>query len=183
MPRDVGCVPMDEPLAFLLTWTTYGTWLPGDNRGWVDKPGREREPNAWLRSIAEVRMTEGSFITDTAQRRIVEETIREHCHIRNWHLHAVSARSNHVHVVVTAAGRNPDDVMSQFKAWCTRRLKEHDQSHGVGDVELRLNWWTQRGSRRWLNDEASLNAAIVYVAEGQGEPTPSADEVGKQIQA
>jgi hypothetical protein len=23
----------DEPLAYFLTWTTYGTWLPGDERG------------------------------------------------------------------------------------------------------------------------------------------------------
>ncbi len=22
--------PMPEPLAFFLTWPTYGTWLPGD---------------------------------------------------------------------------------------------------------------------------------------------------------
>ena len=27
--------PMPEPLAYYLTWTTYGTWLPGDERGWV----------------------------------------------------------------------------------------------------------------------------------------------------
>ena len=26
---------MPEPLAFFLTWPTYGTWLPGDERGWV----------------------------------------------------------------------------------------------------------------------------------------------------
>ena len=30
---------MDEPLAYFLTWTTYGTWLPGDGRGWVEKNG------------------------------------------------------------------------------------------------------------------------------------------------
>ena len=175
MPRDVGRVPMDEPLAFFLTWTTYGTWLPGDERGGVDKPGREREVNDWLRGIAEVRMTERAFIMDISQRRIVEETIREHCRIRNWHLHAVSARSNHVHVVVTAAGRDPDEVMKQFKAWCTRKLKDHDHARGVSDDELRENWWTQRGSRRWLNDEVSLSAAIAYVAEGQGDPTPAYD--------
>ena len=27
---------MSEPLASLLIWTTYGTWLPGDERGSVD---------------------------------------------------------------------------------------------------------------------------------------------------
>jgi hypothetical protein len=28
---------MSEPLAYFLTWTTYGTWLPGDSRGWVNR--------------------------------------------------------------------------------------------------------------------------------------------------
>ena len=23
----------DEPIAYFITWTTYGTWLPGDERG------------------------------------------------------------------------------------------------------------------------------------------------------
>jgi len=24
-------------MAYFITWTTYGTWLPGDERCWVDK--------------------------------------------------------------------------------------------------------------------------------------------------
>ena len=27
----------DEPIAYFITWTTYGTWLPGDERGWSRK--------------------------------------------------------------------------------------------------------------------------------------------------
>jgi hypothetical protein len=26
-----------DPIAYFLTWTTYGTWLPGDERGWYAK--------------------------------------------------------------------------------------------------------------------------------------------------
>ena len=28
---------MSDVLAYFLTWTTYGTWLPGDARGWVNR--------------------------------------------------------------------------------------------------------------------------------------------------
>ena len=28
--------PLPEPLADFLTWPTYVTWLPGDQRGWVE---------------------------------------------------------------------------------------------------------------------------------------------------
>jgi hypothetical protein len=24
-----------DPIGYFLTWVTYGTWLPGDARGWV----------------------------------------------------------------------------------------------------------------------------------------------------
>jgi hypothetical protein len=27
---------MDDPIGYFLTWVTYGTWLPGDARGWVE---------------------------------------------------------------------------------------------------------------------------------------------------
>ncbi len=89
---------------------------------------------------------------------MVEQTIRDHCKIRGWTLHAVNVRSNHVHVVVTA-DRDPDEVMTQFKASCTRRLKESDPE--------RERWWTKGGSTKWINDNAYLQNAIRYVAEGQ----------------
>ncbi len=28
-------ITMRDPIAFFITWPTYGTWLPGDERGWV----------------------------------------------------------------------------------------------------------------------------------------------------
>jgi hypothetical protein len=30
------------PIAYHLTWTTYGTWLPGDSRGWVQSGSSQR---------------------------------------------------------------------------------------------------------------------------------------------
>jgi REP element-mobilizing transposase RayT len=27
---------MQDPIGYFLTWVTYGTWLPGDARGWVE---------------------------------------------------------------------------------------------------------------------------------------------------
>ena len=58
--------------------------------------------------------------------------------------------------------------MDQFKAWCTRRLKEMAaEIDAFAGRTPRLNWWTQRGSKRWINDEESLAEAIGYVVEGQ----------------
>ena len=100
--------------------------------------------------------------------RVVEKTIAEHCQIRGWELFAVNCRSNHVHVVVAAAIK-PEEVRSQFKAWCTRKLKELErQRRANGDI--RENWWAERGSRRYINDEDGLEAVIHYVRDGQDDP-------------
>src|SRR2546430_11024925 len=42
------------PLAYHITWTTYGTWLPGDDRGWVKKGSSAvQPPDPEWRQIAE----------------------------------------------------------------------------------------------------------------------------------
>lgn len=160
---------MEEPLAFFLTWTTYGTWLPGDDRGWVEKPGQFQEPDLRRKKAAEALLTEPPCRLDDEQRSVVENTLAHHCRIRGWQLRTASCRTNHVHVVVTAPDRGPEEVMDQFKAWCTRRLKDLERSRHPTAQMIRQNWWTQRGSKRWLNDEASLEEAIRYVSEGQGD--------------
>ena len=155
---------MPDPLAYFLTWATYGTWLPGDERGWIEYRHGWKLPDPIRELEAEARMTEDACVLDAEQRRLVEKTIGEHCRIRGWGLHEVNRRTNHLHVVV-GADRCPDEVRKQSKAWCTRRLKELQRKRSCGTV--RENWWAQRGSRRYINDEESLEAAILYVRDGQ----------------
>ena len=104
-------------------------------------------------------MKELPFTLSAASRALVERTIREHCVVRGWQLHAVNVRTNHVHVVVTATGYAPEVVREQFKSWCTRRLK--------GIEPRRSRFWTEGGSSRWINLESELEAAVVYVVEAQ----------------
>ncbi len=120
-------------------------------------------------------MTEDACLLDPEQRQVVEQTIAEHCRIRGWKLHAVNCRTNHVHIVVTA-DLTPKQVRMQFKAWCTRRLKELEAKRlGCASpqeiaTKVRENWWVERGSDRFINDDASLEDAILYVRDAQDDP-------------
>lgn len=155
-------MPFSEPLAYFLTWTTYGTWLPGDNRGWAQRPGQLRMPDPAREARARERMVEDEFrLTDETRSR-VETAIRRHAEYRSWGLHALAVRSNHVHCVVTALMHTPEQVMTQFKAWSTRSLQAF--------YPERRHFWTKRGSTRKLFTEESLLAAIRYVNECQGDP-------------
>lgn len=154
-----------EPLAFLITWTTYGSWLPGDARGWVNR----REPGIQPPDASRERFAISALATDVVQlnekqRQIVDATIRRHCQLRDWPLHALSVQATHVHVVVSADVA-PEKVLEQFKAWCTRRLNEAEAAGA--DPTGQHKWWTRHGSTKWIKDEAYLNNAIRYVLEGQ----------------
>jgi REP element-mobilizing transposase RayT len=112
-------------------------------------------------------MVESAVVLTEEQRVLVEQTIRDHCRIRGWLLHAVNARSNHVHVVVTA-DRDPDEVMNQFKAWCSRKLS--DAAGLVGAVAKkagRRRWFTEGGDKELIDNDRYLGHAITYVMERQ----------------
>lgn len=177
--------PMPDPLGYFLTWATYGTWLPGDERGWVKYRSGWQLPNPVRKLEAESLMTEEACLLDDEQRQVVERTVADHCRIRGWELHVVNCRTNHLHIVVTAK-RDPDEVREQFKAWCTRRLKELEQSRllarraseGRTDTQaatdpivaepvIRQKWWAERGSCRWIFDAEGLEAVVRYVRDGQ----------------
>jgi REP element-mobilizing transposase RayT len=166
--------PLPKPLAYFFTWHTYGTWLPGDERGWVKYHRGDQLPDERKRIDAAARMREGAVLLDLEQRQMVETTINDHCKLRGWTLHVVNCRSNHVHVVLSA-DEHPDVVRSQLKAWCTKRLKHLEDIRATARTEGNLgagrrNWWGERGSRRYINDEDSLEAAILYVRDAQDRP-------------
>jgi REP element-mobilizing transposase RayT len=161
--------PLPDPLAYFLTWSTYGTWLPGDERGWIEHGHGWQFPDPVRKLEAEARMSEEACRLDAEQRRVVERQIAETCTIRNWRLLAVNCRSNHLHLVV-AAPVAPKIIRNQLKAWCTRRLKELEikRQQVVGtSSNTRENWWAERGSQRFINDDDSLEAAVLYVRDGQ----------------
>ena len=157
---DDGMPPMSDPIAFFITWSTYGTWLPGDARGWIEFQHGWKLPEPPLALECAARMSETPCLLDASQRETVEKQVAETCGYRGWTLHAANCRSNHGHVVVTAAGTDSKKIRVDLKAWCTRRLKENDPG-------TREHWWADRGSIRWVWNQTSLATVVEYTTEGQ----------------
>lgn len=150
----------EEPIAYFFTWGTYGTWLPGDERGWHEYRRGWKPPDPIRKLEAEAKMTADACILSPAQRAAVEAQIAETCARRGWHLHAVNCRSNHVHVVVTARDTSAKKIRADLKAYTARRLRrEFDAS--------RTKWWAERGSIGYVYDEETLQRIIAYVQEAQ----------------
>ncbi|HMJ25893.1 MAG TPA: transposase [Pyrinomonadaceae bacterium] len=157
-----------QPLAFLITFRCYGTWLHGDERGSVDRRNFHRfgtpgmPANAKVAEDETLALKHPAIILNKAQRVVVENAIREVCEHRNYDLLAVNARTNHVHSVVSASCK-PEHVMDTFKAYATRRL------HEAGLLEPNIKPWARHGSTPYLWTEEAVEKAIDYVLNGQGE--------------
>jgi REP element-mobilizing transposase RayT len=156
------------PLAYFITFTCYGTRLPGDERGWVNRrdavfgtPTAVSSPA--LLEISQMALRQSPYELDRVRRSIVLEAIKEVTAFRTWDLFAAHIRTNHVHVII-AAPTKPERVLTDLKARSTSRLNEHNV-----DPPDR-NRWSKRGSTRYLWKPVNVEEAIRYVAYAQGDP-------------
>ncbi len=161
------------PIAYLITFRGYGTWLHGDSRGSVDRfhrvYGTPMLPANKQRTRYEKGLLTRQPVTlDFGQRSAVESGVRETCTIRKWRLWAFNIRTNHVHSVVSANCK-PEPILSALKANATRCMREAGCWHNEHSP------WVYRGSKRYLWTEKQLLDAIAYVLYDQGEPLPERD--------
>jgi len=164
----------DIPLAYLITFRSYGTWLHGDERGSVDRfhnqylsphlaPDRQRVVHNLGRLSHEI-------VTFNAEQRVsIEAAIRETCITKRWFLHAINVRSNHVHLVISMGTAKPGRALNAFKAYATRRMRRNGCWHSERSP------WADKGSKRHLWNERSVELAVNYVLYGQGDNLPDFD--------
>jgi REP element-mobilizing transposase RayT len=159
---------------WLLTWTTYGTWLPGDERGFVG-PLDDRK-GGWVihnvpgtpydSDIKGIRKYSANILKcppiflNEEQALAIAEQFHETARIRKWELIAFAIISNHVHLVVGVPGDpEPETILRDFKAYASGRLNKRWKK------PKSETWWTESGSKRKLVDEPSLLGAVRYVMQ------------------
>ncbi|MBI1956402.1 MAG: transposase [Acidobacteria bacterium] len=155
-------------LAYLITFTCYGTRLHGNDAGSVDRkhnvPGTPFLPPkpSWVRAD-ERQMKEKPYELDKPRRDVVLQALREVCSRRGWNLFAAQVRSRHAHFVVSAQ-EAPEKVLNDVKAYASRSL---NRTGLASDAPRR---WSRHGSTRYLWKREQVGAAIHYVVREQGEP-------------
>ena len=162
---------------WLLTWTTYGTWLPGDSRGFVSpiprKSGkwtRENRPGvAYDRDVPE-RLAESRRLLKgppvflrLPQAELLLGQFQETAAHRGWGLLAAAVMRAHVHLVVGVPGDpEPDALLRDFKAYGSRALNRRFSRPESG------TWWTEGGSKRVNRTVELVVRAVRYVARQEG---------------
>jgi len=159
---------------WLLTSTTYGTWLPGDERGFVsrvrDKDGHyvlhniHGEPYdrdmPGLRLAAKGKLKCAPILLTKGQAVAVAEQFLETATHRGWGLITCAVMANHFHSVVEAPDEVPSaDILGDLKSYASRRLNRTWRKPVSG------TWWTESGSRRSLPDADAIRSATRYVRD------------------
>ncbi len=158
-------------LGYFVTFTCYGTWLHGDDRGsWRRNAKSLREyfvpPDPKLVESMRHRMKHPATSLDGPMRKCVREGIEAYCNFKSWELHALAVRTNHVHVVLTAPLNTIQQVMVAAKARATFLLRE------AGLTSPDQPMWTEGASKIVLDTNASFDGAVHYVLHEQGPELP-----------
>lgn len=163
---------------WFITSTTYGTWLPGNERGFVSNVLDERFE--WVRHNApntpydaddpDRRQFAKSLLRSSPIHFTVEhaEAIAAQFHetvcYRHWRLHSFAIMASHVHVVVSADDAvESSEILGALKSYASRRLNQRWPRPVSG------TWWTESGSQRPVDDEAYFVNVVRYVADQPGK--------------
>ena len=167
-------IPIHCDRYWLLTWTMYGNWLPGDKRGFVSNvrdgdgpevrhniPGTEYDKDLpSLEEHARKNLIGDPIRINIEQAEVLLPQFQETATFRNWKLFAVAIMANHCHVVMGVPGDPaPKTLLQGLKSYGSRALNRKWKKPNSG------TWWTESGSKRKLPDDAAVLAAIQYVVD------------------
>ncbi len=170
---------------WLLTNTCYGSWLPGDERGFIGRvldhrPDDVDDDRRVVHNLPGIPYDEGiPGLVAASQSQLRGPPVcldilhavqlfaqfKETADFRGWLLRAVSIMFNHFHIVVGVPGDpSPSKILGDFKSWGTRRLTDY-----FGEPASKT-WWTESGSKRKLPDEKAVAGAAIYALYKQPRP-------------
>jgi REP element-mobilizing transposase RayT len=148
------------PLAYHITWGTYGTRLRGGDAPYVDRKHNQYgtplpPPNPAVAHADRDRMKYDPVYLTEEQRSTVRDAVLDVARRYHWHIHTEAANTDHIHVVITAK-REGEALRDALKAVACKALNKK-----FGKRE----WWAEKGSAKYIWDEAYLQNAIEYVGK------------------
>jgi len=144
---------MAKTLGYMITWTTYGTWLQGDERGYVKNakiyPANKAlmQANTQLQSQDAVRLSK-------SQLQLVKQAILNQSKLLGQQIYALAVRPTHVHLVAEYIAKPISKVVAYYKKSARISLKNAGYNGKV---------WTRGYDKRFCFDHATLNKRIKYV--------------------
>jgi REP element-mobilizing transposase RayT len=144
---------MAKTVGYMVTWTTYGTWLQGENKGFV-KNGEVRGENVAIKKDCEKKLEHEPVRLGRKEKEIVRGAIIEAAKRFKQKILAIAVYSNHVHIVCEYVDVPIEVIAGYYK--------------NAGRIALQKNGfkgrvWTSGYDRRFCFNKGELKTRIEYV--------------------
>ncbi|HUV40613.1 MAG TPA: transposase [Sedimentisphaerales bacterium] len=146
MPRTVG---------YMITWTTYGTWLQGEKQGFV-KDGIVRGRNAALKTDCQKKLKRQPVRLENNQKAIVRQAVAEAAKRFGQKIYAIAVCSNHVHIACEYVQVPISVLVGYYKNAARKALQKSGYEGRV---------WTKGYDKRFCFNQKAMTERIKYVKE------------------
>jgi REP element-mobilizing transposase RayT len=144
---------MARMIGFMATWTTHGTWLQGDKKGYV-KNGITFKANPELEKSNKELLKHNKIKIPKSLRNTVKDAILKEAEELSQKVYAIAICSNHVHIVAESIGKSCGYSVGRFKKAATKALRKY----GFTDMV-----WTKGFDKRYCFHPHELETKIKYV--------------------
>jgi hypothetical protein len=138
----------------LVTTTAYGTWLPGDLRGYVHR-GEILPSNPRLLKAARSLMKSESVLFSAADRDCLVKAIIAAASEFKYRLTDLTVEAWHLHWIVSHGDDPPDKMVARLKSRMRQALN-------------RGRIWTKSYCGTPLDEESAIDNARSYIAKHSG---------------
>lgn len=145
-------------LATMFTTTTYGTWPPGDLRGYVDDGKILPGDPAVLENARRRMLGEPVYLTAEEQ-AIAFDALCAACMEFRYYLLAVSIESWHAHLLIDHGYDKCEDAIGRLK---TRMRQGITSIRGSGRI------WTEGYDERYCFDAPGITRRSAYIQRHHG---------------
>ncbi|MFA5292284.1 MAG: transposase [Phycisphaerae bacterium] len=137
-------------VGYMVTWTTYGTWLQGDRRGFV-KDGKTFSGNENLEQANENLRKQDSVVLTFSDRSIILKAILAEAQKIGHNIEAIAVRSNHVHITARPCKETIEQIVSRYKNISRMALSRKERI------------WTRGFDKQFCFSEQEFRQRIKYV--------------------
>lgn len=157
-PGVIICV-MSQIVGYMVTWTTYGSWLRGDKRGYVEN-GSTLPGNPRIQQRNGQRQKAQTVKLNAQEKRIVRQTIVAEAKRIGHKIEGLAVCSNHVHIGARAHSQSIEELVGRYKSLTTRGLWRQGRKGRI---------WTKGYDKRFCFTEAEFVTRIGYVEDHKND--------------
>jgi len=150
---------MAQLIGYMVTWTTYGSWLQGDERGYV-KRGRTYLGDNAIRQANLKTLKNPPVILTKSEQRIVYATIVSESRVIGQEICALAVCSDHVHLAAKPCPKSIEQIVSRYKNKAMFALRRCGRSGRL---------WTRSFDKRFCFTDKQLAARVTYIRNHESD--------------